>query len=388
MISDIANIEIDVFGMLVVFVIMSRTRGGLLTRSQRLFRALEMSAVAILAADMLGWAFDGNDLPFGNVLENAICYLYWALDIVPCYLGLLYCTSIVSDRAYERIRVPFLIPVLIGFAILATNAWTGWIFTVDASNVYHRGPYFPLVGFIPFLHMAASVVISTSEYRRAPRFSRRRYRMLAFFMMIPLAGSILQVLFYGLSTIWTSLIISILACYVYLQKDDLSTDPLTKLNNRRRFDDYSAERWAELGEGSTMQLVMMDLDHFKRVNDTLGHSTGDQALVRCAHALQRAMSSRSGFLARLGGDEFAILLEDASEREVRDIVSSIRHEIAQENMLLAAEDPTGETYRLEMSIGFARSGKVEGASFTKLFDEADLEMYENKRMAHVRESRE
>ena len=88
-----------------------------------------------------------------------------------------------------------------------------------------------------------------------------------------------------------------------------SCDPLTGLLNRRAFEAELAER-SQIRRGGTM--LLLDLDHFKRLNDRQGHAAGDTALVCFANALQQAF--RPGDLvARLGGDEFAVWMDGADE---------------------------------------------------------------------------
>ena len=89
-------------------------------------------------------------------------------------------------------------------------------------------------------------------------------------------------------------------------------DPLTGLLNRRSFE-RELERHVAYVEryGPRGAAIVLDLDHFKTINDTLGHSAGDELIVRVAHAL-RSRLRESDVLARLGGDEFAILLPEAT----------------------------------------------------------------------------
>ena len=92
-------------------------------------------------------------------------------------------------------------------------------------------------------------------------------------------------------------------------------DPLTGLLNRRSFE-RELERHVAYVEryGPKGAAIVLDLDHFKTINDTLGHSAGDELIVRVAHAL-RSRLRESDVLARLGGDEFAILLPEATPEE-------------------------------------------------------------------------
>ena len=84
------------------------------------------------------------------------------------------------------------------------------------------------------------------------------------------------------------------------------SDPLTGVANRRAFDQELARA---VGSGEPVALIMVDVDHFKKINDTWGHATGDRALRTVADALRQAASGSRHQVARLGGDEFAVLLK-------------------------------------------------------------------------------
>ena len=97
-------------------------------------------------------------------------------------------------------------------------------------------------------------------------------------------------------------------------------DPLTGLRNRRGFEQGLAGRRA---------LLICDLDHFKRVNDTLGHPAGDDVLCRFADLL-RACTREDDAAIRLGGEEFALVLSDVGEREALAVAERLRREVAAE----------------------------------------------------------
>ncbi len=109
-------------------------------------------------------------------------------------------------------------------------------------------------------------------------------------------------------------------------------DPLTGLANRRRFEaDLAAHLDQVHRHGPSGAVLMLDLDHFKDVNDTLGHGVGDQLIVSLADLLRRRIRA-TDLVARLGGDEFAILLPDADEHAAaevaRDVVRLVREHVA------------------------------------------------------------
>jgi diguanylate cyclase (GGDEF)-like protein len=122
-------------------------------------------------------------------------------------------------------------------------------------------------------------------------------------------------------------------------------DPLTGLPNRVLLQESLAlELTRSKRDGRPFGLLLIDLDHFKEVNDTLGHHVGDQLLIHFAGRLSRAVRP-TDHLARLGGDEFAVIVPDATEAEVLAVAERIRSSLASpvalEGMLLEIEASIG-----------------------------------------------
>ena len=100
-------------------------------------------------------------------------------------------------------------------------------------------------------------------------------------------------------------------------RHQLEIDPLTKVYNRRAFD-TALRRYMDLSmlSGQTLALLMVDLDHFKRINDEHGHLAGDRVLIATADAITRCFMRKEDFISRYGGEEFAILLMVAEAEDV------------------------------------------------------------------------
>ncbi len=152
-------------------------------------------------------------------------------------------------------------------------------------------------------------------------------------------------------------------------------DPLTGLLNRRAYERRLEEHLA-LGEryGHEGAVLVLDLDDFKQVNDTLGHSAGDELIVRVAGALTGRLRE-SDTLARLGGDEFAILLptgdRENAERVARSLLETVRRE-------RAARGPGGRERPVSASIGIAPLEGDSAAGAEEALINADLAMYDAK----------
>ena len=150
------------------------------------------------------------------------------------------------------------------------------------------------------------------------------------------------------------------------------TDPLTGLSNRRHFQDRLSHTHARLLRSSSLiGVIYIDLDHFKTVNDQLGHRTGDELLERIAGLLSDSV--RPGdTVARLGGDEFAVLAEHDDEDELLVMADRLRSVVD-----VTVPLPDGSLHRVTASIGVA-SRLARNASPAELVHLADQAMYHAK----------
>jgi diguanylate cyclase (GGDEF)-like protein/PAS domain S-box-containing protein len=156
-------------------------------------------------------------------------------------------------------------------------------------------------------------------------------------------------------------------------RQQAETDPLTGLANRSLFQSRYREVVSDsLNYGFASALVLIDLDRFKELNDTFGHSAGDACLCEVARRLKLAFHN-AGLVARLGGDEFALILH-APRSPAR-----IAHALRQAVMMLS-RPLFWNGLRLEVgaSIGVALVGRPHRRRITELFAEADIALYDAK----------
>ncbi|GIF19239.1 diguanylate cyclase (GGDEF)-like protein [Actinoplanes tereljensis] len=148
-------------------------------------------------------------------------------------------------------------------------------------------------------------------------------------------------------------------------------DPLTGLPNRSLFRQHVQRMLATCRDPATAALLYLDLDLFKQVNDTLGHTAGDELLRGVADRLSAALRS-SDMAARLGGDEFAVLVEPLTGvAQARDIAQRVIDEIARPFEIAGRLVTT----RASVGISYNRIGHSVG----ELIEEADLAMYRAKK---------
>ncbi|MDF1762282.1 MAG: sensor domain-containing diguanylate cyclase [Oleibacter sp.] len=151
-------------------------------------------------------------------------------------------------------------------------------------------------------------------------------------------------------------------------------DALTKIPNRRYFNDIYPQMWSDAIDAQTpISVIMLDVDHFKRINDDYGHLSGDYCLVKLANIMRETVRHPRGVLCRYGGEEFVIALSDTTQEEAYVIAESIRKKIA--SMIISND---GKTFRVTSSFGIASLVPTSYIAPESLLAKSDAALYQSK----------
>lgn len=162
------------------------------------------------------------------------------------------------------------------------------------------------------------------------------------------------------------------------EKELSAYDPLTGLYNRRAFDRQMRKAMAS---HMTLSLMLIDLDHFKRVNDTFGHTVGDRVLKKCAAIIADSLAEFD-IAARWGGEEFVVLLPNSPGKNTALIAEGIRQKFAKaalldpETPLNGAHPAATELFKITCSVGVTQHQKHDSPE--NFFDRADRNLYKAK----------
>jgi len=157
-------------------------------------------------------------------------------------------------------------------------------------------------------------------------------------------------------------------------------DKLTGAKNRHYFDAHFDEAWrnAERG-GNAMSLLLIDIDHFKHINDRHGHLVGDQVLREVAEAVRAALARSTDVLVRFGGEEFIVMLPHAELDGAIEVAHRVKAQIEQVSM-----HSTGEQLTVRVSIGIASTRPAPGEEPVQLIQQADAALYRAKQTGRNR----
>lgn len=157
-------------------------------------------------------------------------------------------------------------------------------------------------------------------------------------------------------------------------KEDSSKDFLTGLNNVREFDSlFNNLSRKAVEKKKSLSLMIIDIDWFKKINDTYGHSSGDEVLKQLGEVLKRNCRTFD-IVSRNGGEEFSILLINCPSAESIEIAERIRRAVEKYEFML----PTGGKVNISVSVGVATYPNIVGNT-GKLRESADIALYEAKR---------
>ena len=369
-------IEINAFCLAVVGIILySLLKNYDRQHKQRYYMKAVLAGMASFLCELLWALIESRALPlppFANFLANAA---YDVFSTLTGYYWLCYVEAALGSSFFKKkfLRQLAFLPVLLVTLLVAASFFKGWIFYVDGNNVYHRGR-------LVFVHVILchlyTVVTSAHALLTAAKshvyLKKKEYRILAMFLVFPLAIGIIQIAVPSLPSVSIGITLAFLYVYIDLQNLLISVDTLTGLNNRNQLLRYLGSRMKNEAELGHLYIFMLDVNKFKKINDTYGHVEGDNALIRCAEALKKAGRDTRNFIGRYGGDEFIIIAELKNEEEAEEICrkcSAALAEICKRDMV---------PYNLSFSFGY-RAYSSDMKNIQAFVAAADKKLYEAKK---------
>ena len=374
--NNVLYLEINLFAMFVLCVpLINIKRNPTMTLDDRLFRELLLSVMLLLIIDTCSQLLKEQEFRGAHTLLLIFSTLYFVQMAVICMMWLLYSDYLCFQnpvRTKKLIRI-LIIPASLLIAFSLTTPLTKLLFTVDSANRYARGPLFGAYTLLCWSILPYSFITALMKARSEPTKVRKtEFRHLALYSFLQMLCGMLQLLFSFIPIMWISSAGSLLLVFVNLQNRQISLDGLTNINNRRTLNRFIETRYSMLKSNEALFLLLLDIDNFKTINDTFGHSAGDTALIVTAEILKKVYSADNYFLGRFGGDEFAIVFVRGVDDNADDILARISEETERLN------NAGGFICPLHFSAGYASLRTGDPAGVDGLISAADRWMYKRK----------
>lgn len=376
-----SNIIIDIYSILLLAVILIHSlKHSEKESSQYIIYALMLcTSMLILVTDILS-RFDGKPDTFYPIINHVGNFMVFLLNPILPSLWLLYIGFQIFHEEKKVKRLYFLIAAgfITNTVMLILSQFNGWYYYIDSNNYYHRGPLFLFSASITVILLSISFIVIVWNRNR---IDNKYYRYLLFFPVPPLICIPLQIVFYGISLILNSVVISMLIIFLNIQNRSIYTDYLTGLYNRKKLDRYLRDKVYSSNENKSFSAISIDLNNFKAINDTFGHDIGDNALEIFGNLLKSCVRTKD-FVARYGGDEFFIVLDVSDKNDLESMVLRLKNCIKEYN------NKHSTPYQLNFSMGYAVYDYNSQMTVEEFQRYIDMLMYEDKREGKEKETRD
>ncbi|MDC7127267.1 MAG: GGDEF domain-containing protein [Spirochaetales bacterium] len=335
-----------------------------------LYMALCWSILFVLVLDTCVWADAGilfkNPIPVTYTLN----FMLHLCQPIPLIIWLYY-IDFMFNKSTERLkhRWSYLLPFILTVILMIYSTFTGFIFYIDDSNIYHVGPGLILITILYALPLLASFA-NVIKYRKTS--DRKTLCIIVLFSIIPVAGMILQVPYGKGPLVWPSVGLLVILIYIFLQAQRDTRDYLTGLLNRQQIDELIKYRIKDHSRRGGFGIIMIDMDDFKLINDEYGHTEGDEALITLSSILISSIKTKDK-AGRFGGDEFIIMVDTDNDKAMEEVIDRIHKKITLIN------SKKKKPYEISISAGYVIYSPEKYSSFIELMSDADKNMYEVKK---------
>ncbi|GHU99181.1 hypothetical protein FACS189483_08140 [Spirochaetia bacterium] len=336
-------------------------------RQRLLFIGILVFSFIAMGCDFLYLCAAGKPGTGNRNLLYASLTIYYIFQIPSFYLIFLFFDYLVF-KDLRRIKLAAWISAGIIAAhliLLGLNLVFGFYFYLSPDNRLVHGSHYLIryiISYFPILFLVYDLIAGSKNLRKNQVF------VPIFFIILTNTGSTLDIILQSGTLIWPCFSAALLYVYFFIVRTDSKIDTLTGIGNRYSLNEY-IDSLSRQNTRQAYSIVMIDVDHFKRINDTLGHLEGDNALRDLA-AIIKGCVRRTDFAARYGGDEF--VLATKAEFDIEKLMERIQGAIDNQN------EKNIRPYKIEISYGLDVFTTNSGQSIQDFLAHIDYLMYKDK----------
>ena len=363
--------KINIFCMVINGILLFKSVRSIDRRQSHMLYVHMLGALGVFLVFDFLWGMINDGLPVSSRAFGALVnYGYFISLGVSAFLWFSFAESLFGSSITQKPKLWLCtaLPLVVLIALVLLSPFTGVFFILDEHGHYVDSPALHLrQEFLLFFYVGIAAVRALYKAFQKENYARRRRLLVIVWFSLPvfLVGMLQE---HGMPVLCLGTTLSSLLVYMSTQETLISLDPLTGMNNRSQLLNYLSRRMRAPQE---LYLLILDVDHFKQINDRFGHVEGDRALVAVANALRRVCARFGCFGARDGGDEF-VLVYEPGDAAVTEINYAVHTELEAENQRLGARG-----YRIDVSIGCARYDE-RFTDIPSFIAEADQQLYQVK----------
>jgi diguanylate cyclase (GGDEF)-like protein len=326
---------------------------------------------SLLLLDTIIILLNGNDGLVASIILHTVVGVYFVLPPMFALLWLYYVDTTIFNNRKRLVKLSIIpgIMFVVNFVFVIASYFSDLIFNINESNLYTLGSHYYISVIAPFLIMilANYDIIKNKEHIR-----KKEFGPLLLFSIPPIIAALILVAFKDVNIVLSSLVISHLLIYIYVQSRITSTDFLTGLFNRREYETIIRDLSYMKQKNLTVSGIMVDINDFKNINDVYGHRIGDEILVHVSKLLKSTIRSQD-YVFRIGGDEFVIVIISDKKDVVNEIMNRIEHVVHDFNK----QSPYD--FSISLSLGKGIYDEHTYVDLPSFFEHLDLMMYDDKK---------
>ena len=360
---------------LLILLLMFQNKTSRLQKGRK-YSAILTCTLILLISETIGRVGENN--PDNLLFLARIGYfLIFILDPVDILFAVNYVDCWMDEensKPRRRFKEAFRAFAIANGVIVTLSSLLGlrWFFYFE-NGIYYRGSFFLIRALLVMLFIIL-LLVYTVVFRKD--FLSEYKNMILVLPFLALLGAIGQVFFYNMDTTYAGISLGCLVLFFFFQSNDVNIDYLSGVLNRRGIDIKLDEMIKNSqSSGKNFGAIMMDLDNFKTINDTLGHEEGDRAIKYMADILTNSFDKDTA-IGRFGGDEFFVITDNISKADLDKIIAEVREKLAH------IRDKRGWNKNVDVSCGYSIYVSNSNMTREQFADILDSLMYIEKEDHH------
>ena len=366
---------VNIFCLIISLIILRKFTTNVGSEGEiKYFRRMTYAFSAFLVAEII-WALGTSGMIKVSPLVYGLIKMFGTYCI-PLMVYFWFWFAMIKYRnvAINSTKWKFIsfVPMIALLIIYIISFKVGIVYQITDTKEVIKGPGYNLSGIVDNIYGVSIIVYSVILMLKKKEIDKSNYIIQIVFILLCTLGGFMDGWIVDTPIMALAICVSFIFLFINLQEPQIFNDALTGLNNRRRANSYIKEMLKNTSDTNPLYLFMLDIDHFKQINDTKGHLEGDKALCVVGEAIAKETDEYRGFAARWGGDEFIVAIHtdiEGFEKQFKEGLDSRLKRYSERDAI---------AYPLEVSLGHTKTNNPL-IPLNELVNNADKELYKNKK---------